>query len=108
MKIAKPQGMQASGSDISIVSFPIVDPHTWFSWMYHHKRELFVKQFLGGDETGGVLEQFWIDVEDRNDPKLEGHAFHDIPNWKRRAVPIMAHGDAVPCIAVGKTSDQEL
>ena len=53
-----------------------------------------------------MLEEFWDTVEDRGDPRLEGHPMVERDDWKRRAIPIMVHGDAVPTTGVGTSSQK--
>ena len=101
MKITKPK--KDDEQTIQDVDFPVVEPHAFFAWFYHNRRPHFVKQFLGGDETGGALKSFWSEVIARKDPRLEGHDFKSRPpNWQLKAVPGSLHGDAVPCVQVGK------
>ena len=45
-------------------------------------------------ETFGIakLPEFWSSL-DPNDPKLRSHPMLDKPDWQRRAIPIVIHGD---------------
>ena len=101
MRILKPKGEHID-EEIRPVDFPIIPPHLYLAWLWKSKPDIFAQQFLGGDATGNSLVDFWNEVISRDDPRLEGLDFSDRPNWKSKAIPIMLHGDQVPCIAVGK------
>ena len=101
MKVLKPKPSEDS---VQMVNLPMMDVHHYFSWMYEHNRAVFNMQFLNGDSTGACLTDFWNEVIKRKDPRLEGHEWQGRPNWKSKAIPLMIHGDAVPCISVGRPS----
>ena len=46
MKILKPQ---VGKDDVQYVSYPMLDPHVWFAWLYNNKKGEFAKQYLDGD-----------------------------------------------------------
>ena len=104
MTILKPKARHDADTDVAKVDFPIVLPHTYLAFMYEHLNNLFVDQWLGGDANGMVLEKFCREFEKRGDPRLAGHNFNSRPDWRRKAIPIMVHGDAVPCISIGRPS----
>ena len=102
MKILKPR---ASDKDpFKKQGFPIMDPHEWFAWLYHQRRATFDQHFLDSDSSGQALVQFWKHVRKLKDPRVDGHAerMDKERDWNRLAIPASIHGDAVPCIQVGK------
>eukprot|EP00974_Lingulodinium_polyedra_P065210 6304984-Lingulodinium_polyedra.AAC.1 len=100
MKILKPKpGVEET---VSVEPFPILEPHEYFAWLYANHRGAFDKLFLEGDGSGSHLQHFWSTVKERKDPRLETHNLSDRPEWDTRAVPISIHGDAVPCVSIGK------
>jgi len=72
-----------------------------FAHIYTYFPERFKNIFLGGSD-GASLENFWSEVCLRRDPRMRFHPMVNSPQWKKRAVPLSVHGDAVPCVAVGK------
>ena len=102
MLVHKHKATDAEGQTVKMVDFPVVLPHAFLSFIYKHHHTMFVQQYLGGDASCSVLEKFWTEVEKRGDPRLKGHDFSSRPDWKRKAVPIMVHGDAVPCLQIGR------
>lgn len=55
------------------VEFPIFLPHSLFSWYYHNRRDRFTQLFLGGVQTSEQRRQFWRELLNRGDPRLDGH-----------------------------------
>ena len=41
-------------------------------------------------------------MEERDDPRLREHPMKERGNRKTTAVPVMVHGDEVPCTGIGK------
>ena len=83
------------------IPFPILSPHKQVEHIFHSSRERFDKMFLaGGGESN--LQSFWDNVERRGDPRLTDHPMRERKGWKKRAIPISVHADAVPSVGVGK------
>eukprot|EP00969_Alexandrium_andersonii_P312846 13823063-Alexandrium_andersonii.AAC.1 len=100
--VAKPK----SGETVASVDLPVLDPHTYFAWLCENQRDVFAQQFLGDDRSGSLLNSFWSGVVEPKDPRLVGHDFKDKPIWKAQACPCSFHGDAVPCLSIGKASSK--
>ena len=100
MAIRKPT---MEGQEVVEVSFPMLDPHVWFSWLFQTHKEVFAQQFLGGGLGSGNLEDFWSKVHALKDPRLDGHDLSQRPDWFHRACPASIHGDAVPCVSIGRS-----
>ena len=103
MKVLKPKD---SMETVVTESFPIQDPHVLFAWYYHHHREVFNILVLDGDASLGKLEAFWKHVWAKKDPRLNSHNLKDRPGWNTEACPASFHGDAVPCLSIGKSGTQ--
>jgi hypothetical protein len=67
-------------------------PHVLISWLWKHWSEDFMQKILG---TAGALAEFWAGVP-RADPRLE-QLRKDHPEYAKWCVPIVVHGDGVPC-----------
>ena len=83
--------------------FPIMLPHETFAHLHEHHPKRFAKLFL--DSEGGhdnALSSFWAEVTHRKDPRLQYHPMCQRDNWMEKAVPFSLHGDAVPCLNIGK------
>ena len=85
------------------IDFPIMLPHEVFSFLYHECPEIFANMFLGGEDRS-YLASFWRELVDRADPRLHNHPMRAIDDWEYNNVPLKTHGDAVPCLAVGKAN----
>ena len=81
-------------------------PFDWFSFLYKSKPESFRARFLGGQagEIPDILESFWgaIPESDLRKSHLRSEFraradYVDDRSCFRRAVPIVLHGDGVPC-----------
>ena len=104
IKVIKPRKHKSQVQEVS-VSFLL--PHEQFHHTYTHKFSKFVETYLGGDVN--QVQKFWDGVELRRDPRLADHPmlrYH--PMWRTRGVPLSFHGDAVPCLAVGKAGTKSL
>lgn len=88
------------------VSFPMLLPHQMFAYLYAHHRRRFNDIFLNGSDSAETLPDFWAQSLARRDPRLKHHVMAERPGWKKCAVPFMVHGDAVPCISVGKAGSK--
>ena len=61
-------------------------------------------RFIFSDVFGlGCLERFWQQI-DPNDPKLIDHPMLRLPDWQKRAIPIMVHGDGASFTSDSKNS----
>ena len=67
-------------------------PHKLMHFMYINFKKAFQDKVLGPD---GAIEEFWSGVA-ADDPRLIQLAGHH-PDFKRKCVPIIIHGDGVPC-----------
>lgn len=104
IKIIKPR---KNKPQVQQVPVSMLLPHELFHHMYTHNYAKFVEVYLGGDE--GKVKEFWDGVELRQDPRLADHPMcRDHPLWRTRGVPLSFHGDAVPCLAVGKAGTKSL
>ena len=99
MKILKPGEAK---DEIDTVGLPILAPHKQLPHLYHKHRKRFNDMFFAGKDSG-VLEEFWNTVEERQDPRLDGHEMCKRRDWKKRAIPVTIHGDEVPCTSIGKS-----
>ena len=71
------------------------------NFLFVNFRNVFNDIFLGGSTS--KVREFWQGVIARKDPRLRFHPMCQRANWMDRAIPIAIHGDAVPCIAVGRS-----
>ena len=90
------------------VSCELFEPHQIFTHYYHNHPEAFENKFLGTGGGPDRLEEFWDEVERRDDPRIRSHPMRRRADWKRRAIPIEIHGDEVPVIRVGKHNTASL
>ena len=67
-------------------------PHKLLSFMYDKFRPCFRQKILG---NAGAMEEFWSGIAD-DDPRLI-QLVKDHPDYKKKCVPIIIHGDGVPC-----------
>ena len=102
MQISKPaKGKPA----VQNVAFPYLAPHDTVSHLYERYPQEFNRKFFGGQDRS-VLKKCWDETEKRNDPRLANHPLKKRKGWKTRCIPLMLHGDAVPCTAVGKAGSK--
>ena len=64
----------------------IITPNVMFEALYRHHRSVF-------SPAAEELQRFWDGVAKTGDPKLVNHPMLLKENWRRRAVPLMLHGD---------------
>ena len=84
-------------------------PHLAFAYMYRHQAEQFLERFLGPTEGRACrLEDFWNTVEASGDPRLTNHPMTRQVGWKKRAIPLPIHGDAVPVIRIGRQGSSSM
>ena len=65
---------------------PIIMPNLLFEAIYKWFRPVF-DSFLGAG-----LEQFWNQVHPE-DPRIHNHPMLSVPDWKKKFVPLLLHGD---------------
>ena len=63
---------------------------------------MFNQLFLDGQANSSSLRKFWAHVKATGDPRLEGHKKDKRPDWNDHAAVAAIHGDAVPCLSIGK------
>ena len=108
MNISKPRKLLGKAKRLpkmQQVLFPILLPHLLFHFLFTCRNDDFKDMFIGAG-AGNPVESFWEGVLGSNDPRLEGHPMKARPDWMSFALPLSLHGDAVPCVAVGKSSCQ--
>mgnify|MGYP006999510162 CR=1 FL=1 len=85
------------------VMMPFLLPHVNFAYMFSDHKHLFNSLFLGaGDGGENKVRAFCEGVTARRDPRRRFHPMCKRQEWEERAVPISLHGDAVPCVGIGK------
>ncbi len=99
VKIPKPKHLQPS---VANVKMPFLLPHEYFAFLYREHPALFRSLMLGDNGSGPRVEEFWRGVVKRKDPRISRHPMCSKQGWLAHAVPLSLHGDAVPCIQVGK------
>ena len=67
-------------------------PHKLISFLYHNFRYEFDTKLLG---STGAIAEFWNGIS-QNDPRIV-KLKADHPNYKSCCIPIVIHGDGVPC-----------
>eukprot|EP00969_Alexandrium_andersonii_P317394 14022402-Alexandrium_andersonii.AAC.1 len=70
-----------------------IPPHKWMQFLWQHFRQSFKERLLGPE---GALQEFWAGVKP-SDPKLIHSPVRDHPRLRTHGIPIMLHGDGVPC-----------
>ena len=75
---------------------------------FQNHRSRFNDIFLGDHITAKLIETFWQELLDRDDPRLRNHPMRKVPNWKRLFIPLSIHGDGVPVLQVGKADTKSL
>jgi hypothetical protein len=103
VKIQKPRPGQ---SQISSEQVAFLLPHQYFHYLYHKRRALFEQIMLGG--TPQNVHDFWLGVVKRRDPRIRYHEMIKRKNWITKAIPISYHGDAVPCLSIGKAGRHKI
>ena len=81
-------------------------PHVYFADTFANRSQIFEETMLGGDASNPP--KFWAGVVERRDPRLAHHPLMRKPDWMRKCIPLSWHGDAVPCIGVGKATSRSL
>ena len=83
---------------IALFSQPFLLPHVFLSSLWNNFRNSFSTLVC---PDADALEHFWDAMD--NHPALVDHAMKTRPNWKRRAIPLVLHGDAVPVTGIGRS-----
>ena len=104
MQVSKPKH---GDKPIQEKPFPVLAPHEVFAYLFEHDKKRFYNLFMNADEEGGRLKRFWDAGVKRKDPRIVGHDMETRhAGWRTKAVPIMVHGDGVPCVRVGKSGSK--
>ncbi len=85
---------------------PMFLPHLTMAYLWQHHRERFMYLFCGPEGGFDRIEGFWKEVVKRRDPRIQMHPMCHVDGWLRKALPISLHGDAVPCVSVGKAASK--
>ena len=103
VKVPKPTGGHQSQH---MIKMPMILPHEMFATLYDDIDKF--KNVFVGDSTdmGDSIKSFWQTVASRKDPRLQHHPMCSRPSWEKRAVPLSFHGDALPCLKVGKADSK--
>lgn len=99
MKVCKPR---KHTRPVQKVLFPIVLPHILFAFLFASHPAAFHELFIGDMDSENPVGMFWDYVFKSKDPRLDNHPLKDRPGWQTRALPLSIHGDAVPCVGIGK------
>ena len=76
----------------SLVDYPILLPHEYFSCLYNEYPGHFSKYVHGH----APLSEFWRHIPEGAE-RLAGHPIELIDGFRDNAIPLKIHGDAVPC-----------
>ena len=96
-------------SKVQSLKLSFMLPHIYFADLYQNHRDEFNNVMLGAVRGHGPRQtEFWEGVIARRDPRVQFHPMCTRPGWKNLAVPISLHGDAVPCIQVGRAGSKSL
>ena len=78
---------------------PLFEPNATMATLYEHpQKNMFNERILPDVDE---LERFWNAMEDN--PQLKDHPVRARRDWKRRAIPLVLHGDGVPLTGIGKS-----
>ena len=101
MRITKPK--DGGSAVVQEKPFPVLAPHEVFAYLFENDKKRFYKLFMNADGENDNLKGFWDEVVKRKDPRVIDHDMQTRhASWRSKAVPIMVHGDGVPCVRVGK------
>lgn len=110
MQILKPRvgsSVEAGNGDqelaVAEVAQPFLLPHVLFAWYYAHDRRRFNQLFMGCCQETKKVQNFWRELERRQDPRVLNHPMRKRQGWQSHAVPLAIHGDGVPVFQVGKS-----
>ena len=91
---------------LGLANIPFYFPHIVIADMYENDVQEFSDFMFGG--KANRLEDFWAEVQAREDPRIASHPMCRRADWKKFAVPVMLHGDDVPVTKVGKAGSVSL
>ena len=95
----KPPINDLTGAEICSADVPLFEPHATMATLYEHpQKNIFNERILPDVDE---LERFWNAMEDN--PQLKDHPVRARRDWKRRAIPLVLHGDGVPLTGLGKS-----
>ncbi|CAE7318475.1 unnamed protein product [Symbiodinium sp. CCMP2592] len=75
---------------------PFFKPHYIFETLRDQRPQTFAASICPGEES---VARFWRECGDH--PALRQHPVRALPNFDKRAVPVVLHGDGVPITAIG-------
>ena len=87
-----------TGKEVCKADVPLFEPHATMATLYEQHQDTFKERILPDVDE---LERFWNDMEDN--PQLKDHPVLYRRDWKRRAIPLVLHGDGVPLTGIGKS-----
>jgi hypothetical protein len=87
---------------VRMQKMPFFLPHVEFAHFYSQKKQVFTEFMLGGSGFDSRIAKCWDTVKRNRDPKLIDHPMLERASYTKLAIPISVHGDAVPCVGVGK------
>jgi len=97
VRVQKPKRLGRFGA-MTASMIPFILPHVFFAWIFDKNRPLFDSMF----GLPSMCESFWRGVVERRDPRIAMHPMCKVRHWMQIFCPISIHGDAVPCVQVGK------
>ena len=83
-------------------------PHEYFAYLYHHDRKRFDNMMGANLSSGDTIQSFWSEVVRRRDPRTRLQPMTRSARWAEYAVPLSLHGDAAPCVGVGRAGAKSL
>ena len=84
------------------VATKILYPHEWFSVLFNHHNDMFMKVLVG--DSFDNIPKFWHEVEEM--PAYKTHSVRSQEGHRAKVVPLALHGDGVPVIGVAKAGSQ--
>eukprot|EP00969_Alexandrium_andersonii_P031097 1357461-Alexandrium_andersonii.AAC.1 len=92
------------GKMVKQINQEILLPHELFAQLYAKHKDQFMVSMCGGSQ--GNIEQYWEAMKDH--PALPGHPLLLRRDYKKFAIPVAIHGDAVEVSGVGKAWSKSL
>ena len=87
-----------------IVSRPVLEdvllPHRALAEMYNRFPASFAERICPSSDR---LLDFWTSIRKHPNVALLDHLLRDVPDWRRKCIPLKLHVDAVPVVGVGKS-----
>ena len=94
------EDLEGSTNKVHEMDVSWIPPHLWLHFLYTVFPAEFKRRVLG---PPGALAEFLARVKP-DDPRLLQHPARNRPNLRTKGIPIMIHGDGVPCTS-GSTLD---